>query len=200
MPAKTQTVTLAPPIRSASQPPNGRDIEPTSAPRNASFTPATPATAASGNWVLISSGNAAEYPMKEPNVPMYSTAISQVWGRRATTSWERSEALATVRLSMKNQAQTAESRISGTQSRAAFCRYIGSPPALPAWAAPITPMASTSGTNSCAAATPRLPPAALRPSARPLRLSGKKKEMFAMLEEKLPPPRPANAAATMNTQ
>ena len=29
-----------------------------------------PPTAAVGNWTLMSSGNAAEYPMNEPNVPM----------------------------------------------------------------------------------------------------------------------------------
>src|SRR5262245_1116636 len=45
-----------------------------------------------------------------------------------------------------------------------------------------------------------LPPAALRPRAKPFSRSGKKNEMFAMLEEKFPPPRPAVAAATAITQ
>ena len=41
---------------------------------------------------------------------------------------------------------------------------------------------------------PRLPPAALSPSALPFSASGKKKEMFVIDEAKLPPPRPARAA------
>ena len=45
-----------------------------------------------------------------------------------------------------------------------------------------------------------LPPAALRPSAKPFSRSGKKNEMLAMLDAKLPPPRPAVAAATAISQ
>ncbi len=48
--------------------------------------------------------------------------------------------------------------------------------------------------------TPMLPPAALRPSAQPFSRSGKKNEMFAMLEAKFPPPRPAVAAAAAISQ
>ena len=51
---KFQNVTMAPPILSASKPPKGRASEPTSGPRNAI------AIVTAGNWVLISSGNAAE--------------------------------------------------------------------------------------------------------------------------------------------
>ena len=51
---KFQNVTIAPPTLSASSPPNGRDREPTSGPRNAM------AIVIAGNCVLISSGNAAE--------------------------------------------------------------------------------------------------------------------------------------------
>src|SRR5471032_2157665 len=51
---KFQNVTIAPPTLSASNPPSGRDSEPTSGPMNAI------AIVTAGNWVLISSGNAAE--------------------------------------------------------------------------------------------------------------------------------------------
>ena len=54
MAMKFQNVTMAPPTLSASKPPNGRDSEPTSGPRNAI------AIVTAGNCVLISSGNAAE--------------------------------------------------------------------------------------------------------------------------------------------
>ncbi len=62
---KTATVIRAPPSRSDSLPPSGRASEPTSAPMNAIRTAGT-----SGKLVLISSGNAAEKPMNDPNVPM----------------------------------------------------------------------------------------------------------------------------------
>ncbi|CAM3861391.1 hypothetical protein NORO109296_11200 [Nocardiopsis rhodophaea] len=45
-----------------------------------------------------------------------------------------------------------------------------------------------------------LPPPALSPSAHPFSRSGKKKLMLAMEEEKFPPPRPAVAASTTNSQ
>ena len=54
MTMKFQNVTIAPPTLSASQPPNGRESEPTKGPRNAML------IVTAGNWVLISSGNAAE--------------------------------------------------------------------------------------------------------------------------------------------
>ncbi|MNW17900.1 hypothetical protein D3C71_2172510 [compost metagenome] len=75
----------------------------------------------------------------------------------------------------------------------AVCR--GSPPR-----APKTPAVITSGTRNCMALTPRLPSPALRPMALPLALFGKKKEMFAMLEEKLPPPRPHSRARISMTR
>ena len=40
------------------------------------------------------------------------------------------------------------------------------------WVATGTPTMSTSGTSNWATATPMLPPAALSPSAKPLRFSG----------------------------
>ena len=57
-------VIRAPPNRSATMPPSGRDSEPTRAPRNASE------MVTSGNWLLSRVGNALEYPMNEPKVPM----------------------------------------------------------------------------------------------------------------------------------
>jgi hypothetical protein len=64
MAMKFQNVTIPPPTLSARRPPTGRDSEPTSGPRKAM------PTVAAGNCVLRSSGNAAEYPMNEPNVPI----------------------------------------------------------------------------------------------------------------------------------
>src|SRR5882724_4769845 len=60
--------------------------------------------------------------------------------------------------------------------------------------------ASTSGMRSCTVLTPMLPLAALSPRAKPFSRSGKKNEMLAMLEAKLPPPRPAVAAAAAMSQ
>src|SRR5574337_1295699 len=65
---------------------------------------------------------------------------------------------------------------------------------------PKMPTEITSGTMNCTAETPRLPSPAFRPSAEPLRSFGKKKLMLAMLELKLPPPKPHSAASTSNTQ
>ncbi|MNJ72744.1 hypothetical protein D3C77_694460 [compost metagenome] len=42
--------------------------------------------------------------------------------------------------------------------------------------------------------TPRLPRPALSPMALPFSLLGKKNEILAMLDEKLPPPRPHSRA------
>ena len=56
------------------------------------------------------------------------------------------------------------------------------------------------GVSSCTLLTPILPPAAFRPSAQPFIRSGKKNEMLAMLEAKLPPPRPAVAATSSISQ
>ena len=56
------------------------------------------------------------------------------------------------------------------------------------------PTAMMAGTASWTMPVPRLPPAALSPSAFPFSASGKKKEMFVIDEAKLPPPRPARAA------
>ena len=64
-----------------------------------------------------------------------------------------------------------------------------SPPKMPN-----TPAVTTSGLRNCTTDTPRLPSPALTPNAEPLRSFGKKKLMLAMLELKLPPPRPHSSA------
>jgi hypothetical protein len=65
MTTKFQKVMRAPPTLSASQPPKGRLRETTYGPRKARPT----SELFSGNWVVISSGKLAEYPIKEPKVP-----------------------------------------------------------------------------------------------------------------------------------
>ncbi|EKD98200.1 MAG: hypothetical protein ACD_23C00542G0004 [uncultured bacterium] len=61
---------------------------------------------------------------------------------------------------------------------------------------PKMPAVTTSGLRNCTTDTPRLPKPAFTPRAEPLRSFGKKKLMLAMLELKLPPPRPHSSAST----
>jgi hypothetical protein len=64
---KFHSVTLAPPMLSASRPPIGRISEPSSGPMKVT------AAACSGvrpNWVCRTRPKAKLYPMNEPNVPM----------------------------------------------------------------------------------------------------------------------------------
>ena len=56
------------------------------------------------------------------------------------------------------------------------------------------PTEITTGTTNCTSDTPRLPIPAFSPVARPFFSLGKKKLMLAMLELKLPPPRPHSSA------
>ena len=72
---------------------------------------------------------------------------------------------------------------------------IGSPPSQPN-----TPAVMTSGTTNCTTLTPRLPSPALSASALPFSAFGKKKEMFAIEEAKLPPPKPHSSASARNSQ
>ena len=71
---------------------------------------------------------------------------------------------------------------------------IASPPS-----APNTPMVITAGISSCEVVTPKLPRPALRPSAVPCRRLGKKVEMLAIEQAKLPPPMPDSSAMSWNT-
>src|SRR5262245_15885322 len=57
-----------------------------------------------------------------------------------------------------------------------------------------------SGTRNCTTLTPRLPSPALRARALPFSDLGKKNEMLAMDEAKLPPPKPHKSASTRNSQ
>ena len=87
-----------------------------------------------------------------------------------------------------------------TQMKPAFCshRFCCAPLTVMAWgsppATPNTPMEITTGTTNCTSDTPRLPMPAFKPVARPFFSLGKKKLMLAMLELKLPPPRPHSSA------
>ena len=102
---------------------------------------------------------------------------------------------------MPNQAASEASTIQGTQMKAAFwvqtctvwpflTMVWASPPKMPK-----TPAVTTSGLRNCTTDTPRLPRPAFTPSAEPLRSFGKKKLMLAMLELKLPPPKPHSSAS-----
>ena len=104
---------------------------------------------------------------------------------------------------MPNQAASEDTMMNGTQTKPAFCSQIclvwspltqicDSPPM-----APNTPMVMISGTTNCTTDTPRLPRPAFRPSAVPFSALGKKKLMLAMLELKLPPPKPHSSASTI---
>ena len=43
----------------------------------------------SGNWPFSRVGKTPEYPMKEPNVPMYRNEMVQVWRLRAALAKDR---------------------------------------------------------------------------------------------------------------
>ena len=140
--------------------------------------------------------------MNEPNVPTYSQHISQLCLRLKITAWSANEARASAMSFMPNHAASEASAIGTTQMKPAFCSHrlrcappavmvCGSPPR-----APNTPIEITTGTTNCTSDTPRLPMPAFRPVARPFFSFGKKKLMLAMLELKLPPPRPHNSAST----
>ena len=102
---------------------------------------------------------------------------------------------------MPNQAASEAIAIHGTQMKAAFCVHtcIVCPALTMVWGSPAKmpkmPAVTTSGLRNWTTETPRLPSPALTPSAEPLRSFGKKKLMLAMLELKLPPPRPHSNAS-----
>ena len=70
----------------------------------------------------------------------------------------------------------------------------GSPPSQPK-----TPTVITSGATNCTTLTPRLPRPALSASALPFSAFGKKNEMLAIEEAKLPPPKPHSNARIKST-
>src|SRR5829696_2630550 len=108
--AKLTAVTRAPPSRSDSHPPNGRASDPMPAPRKAHVIARPPLL----NTVFNSVGNAAEYPLNEPKVPMYSSERIQVSEWRSYCHTGATSALASVRLFMPRYAQTAATTASET--------------------------------------------------------------------------------------
>ena len=105
-----------------------------------------------------------------------------------------------------NQAANAEAMMNGTKTKPAFCNHnvvvtpacvadCGAPPSQPN-----TPAVIASGTTNCTTLTPRLPSPALIASALPFSLLGKKNEMLAMEEAKLPPPKPHSSASPRKIQ
>ena len=62
------------------------------------------------------------------------------------------------------------------------------------------PTPITMGTTNCTRDTPKLPMPAFKPVAKPFLALGKKKLMLAMLELKLPPPKPHSKASTSNVE
>ncbi|OIQ66352.1 hypothetical protein GALL_520790 [mine drainage metagenome] len=121
--------------------------------------------------------------------------------RRKIAAIDLNGALALATSFIPNQDSTVSSRMNGTQMKPAFCSH--SEVACPAWTTccgcPPKPSNSAVvmayGTTSCIADTPRLPSPALMPRAKPLRACGKKKLMLAMLDAKLPPPKPLSSAS-----
>ena len=122
------------------------------------------------------------------------------------TDCSANEALAEAMSFMPNQAAKALATMNGTKMKPAFCSHslvsrpastavCGSPPSQPN-----TPAVIASGTTNCTTLTPRLPSPALRASALPFSAFGKKNEMLAIDEAKLPPPKPHRSASTRNSQ
>ncbi|CFS46430.1 Uncharacterised protein [Mycobacterium tuberculosis] len=112
------------------------------------------------NTVLSNVGKAAEYPMNDPKVPMYSSDMIQVSACRSDCHTGFTSALASVRLFINRNAHTAAATAKGTKN---------SPARDSATPLPATTMG---GMIFCTTATPMLPPAAFRPSAQPLSFSG----------------------------
>ena len=110
----------------------------------------------------MSLGKTPAKPMKEPNVPMYSSAMIHRCGSLSAAIEPATSPLALVRLSMYFQAPKAASRISGTHIR----------PAMGRLTVPTASSVMAIGTASCATAAPMLPPAAFRPSAQPFSRAG----------------------------
>src|SRR5689334_22823636 len=129
----------------------------------------------------------------------------QLCRRWKITDCSANEARAEAMSFMPNQAAKAEAAMNGTQMKPAFCSHIcdsphgsraslGSPPSQPN-----TPAVIANGTTNCTTLTPRLPRPALSASALPFSARGKKKEMLAMEEAKLPPPKPQSSASPRKT-
>src|SRR6478752_2560760 len=122
------------------------------------------------------------------------------------TACSLNDALADAMSFMPNQAANALAAIKGTQMKPAFCSQSGVWPAGPFTSAgsppnqPNTPAVMTIGTRNCTTLTPQLPRPALSASALPFSERGKKNEILAIDDAKLPPPRPHNSANARKTK
>ena len=129
----------------------------------------------------------------------------QVWRRSKITACSAKEARAEAMSFMPNHEAKAESAMNGTNTKPAFCSHIGAGPVGPATICgsppnqPKTLAVMAIGTTNWTTLTPRLPSPALRASALPFSAFGKKNEMFAMDEAKLPPPKPQSSASPRRT-
>src|SRR5215467_4125631 len=121
--------------------------------------------------------------------------------RSKITACSENEALAEAMSFIPNQAAKALAAMNGTQMNPAFCSHsgtVGAPPPANVGSPPNqpnTPTVITIGTTNCTTLTPRLPSPALSARALPFSDRGKKNEMFAMDEAKLPPPSPQRSAS-----
>ena len=124
--------------------------------------------------------------------------------RLKMTDCSLNEAVAEAMSFIPNQAASEAAIINGTQTNPAFCSQMFSPVSAEIWAsppiAPNTPMVITIGTKNCMTDTPALPRPALSASALPFCAFGKKNEILAIDEAKLPPPNPQSSASTMKSQ
>jgi hypothetical protein len=95
--------------------------------------------------------------MNEPNVPMYSRDSSHRCGSRSAAAEPEKSALAEEMLFIRSAAPIIAMTMSGTQIQPARGRFTAAP----------APIVTTIGTTNWATEAPRLPPAALSPSAQP---------------------------------
>ena len=91
---------------------------------------------------------------------------------RTATTWSLKFERAEVRLFMNNAAPIAASAMSGRKKSPAFWRYRWPAPRGVPRPSVSSGDVSVSGMSSCTVLTPMLPPAALRPSAKPFSRSG----------------------------
>ena len=110
----------------------------------------------------MSLGKTLANPMNEPNVPMYRRESSHRCGSRSAAAEPEKSALAEEMLFMRSAAPIIAARMNGTQIHPARGRLAATP----------APIVTTIGTTNCATEAPRLPPAALRPSAQPFSRCG----------------------------
>src|SRR3989338_2460005 len=155
--------------------------------------------------VFIISGKAAEKPLKEPKVIMYSTVISQVCFSLKMSSWSLKEVF-TGTLFSQSPAAIAMMTRKGMYQNTAFCSQTGfvTAPFVKVCEEPVAAAREATvmihGVTNWVRLTPKLPMPAWMPRAVPCKRFGKKSEVEGMKEEKSPPPMPVKRASTMKTQ